>query len=385
MYKTGILFLLLIACCAYVFRVLTKKQEAFASAEKQSKRPQTPQPPFPYREEEVSYKGGRAEVVISGTLTLPQGHDNFPIVLLITGYGRYDRNLETMGHKYFLVLADYLTRHGIGVLRVDKRGVGKSSGDYESATSADFADDVRAGIAFLKSRSDLRGCLLGLIGLSEGGLIATLVAAQLKEVDFVVLMAPAVLNGIDDMIEHSALQLAADGASEDFIAGDRIIRRSVYEIVMQKKERGLVLKDSILEYWAQLPEAQKKEAEKLSFAFTPAKVDMFIRTFNSPWYRFFLSCDAKKALLGIQVPVLVVNGERDWIVPAFRILPYLKHTFEQAGNKKVSLIELPHLNHLFQTCKTGALCEYAQIEETMAPRALDTITRWILKETISKE
>lgn len=194
--------------------------------------------------------------------------------MLIAGHGPSDRNATGMGHKYFLVLADYLTRSGIAVLRTDKRGVGKSSGVYESATSQDFASDVQAGVEYLKARPEINNGQIGLIGLSEGGMIASMVAAESEDVAFAVLMAPAVLSQISDLVECAALQLRADGASEGFINSDRNLRIAVYSIVKQeldvkKAERRLL--EEIDSYLTTLPQELKKEAEMLPFAFTEAK------------------------------------------------------------------------------------------------------------------
>ncbi len=179
-----------------------QKQSVQPESGQRPNRPQEPKPPFPYNEEEVSYENSNADVTLSGTLTLPRPQHPCPAVLLIAGYGRHDRNVTGMGHNYFLVLADYLTRQGIAVLRVDKRGVGKSTGNYDTATSQDFASDVQAGVEYLKTRHDINPQQIGLVGLSEGGLLGSMVASQSPDVAFILLMAPAVLTKVDDLLRN---------------------------------------------------------------------------------------------------------------------------------------------------------------------------------------
>jgi alpha/beta superfamily hydrolase len=245
-----------------------------------------------YTSQEVTYNNTKADISLAGTLTLPSKQGIFPTVILIAGYGPKDRDATGMGHKYFLTLADYLTQQGIGILRFDKRGVGQSTGSFETSTSRDFADDVIASINYLKSRSDIDAHKIGLIGISEGGLIASMAAAESLDVAFMVLMAPAVITNVEDLVEMTARQLRADGASYNFIENDQKLRTDLYSIIKQKttpeaaEER---LKAVVAEYLSNLPESQKLEAEKLPFAFTAEKADALIKTFNSPWYRFFLN------------------------------------------------------------------------------------------------
>lgn len=343
-------------------------------------RPQEPQQPYPYHEEEVSYENAADQVVLSGILTLPNKLGIFPAVVLIAGYGPNDRNASGMGHKYFLVLADYLTRSGIAVLRFDKRGVGSSTGDYKSATHDDLLSDALAGVTFLKTRPEIDQRNIGLIGLSEGGLIAAMGAAHSPDISCAVLMAPAVATTIDDMLYHTALQLKADGASEEFIARDQVTRRAVCDIIRHEMDGECArqrMRAIIEQYLRELPESQQHEAEKLPFAFTQAKLDGMLATFSSPGYRSFLTSDHSTLLQGIKIPILVVTGGHDFISSAERTFPLFARAMELSGNE-CTLIGLPYLNHMFQTCKTGSLMEYGTIEETMSPAAMKIISDWIL-------
>lgn len=333
-----------------------------------------------YYQEEVNFCNNKADVKLSGTLTMPNNQGKFPGIILIAGYGPNDRDVNSMGHKYFLVLAQYLTQQGFAVLRYDKRGVGKSTGVYDTATSQDFANDVSAGIEYLNTRKDIQANKIGLIGLSEGGLIASMVAGN-NNVAFVVLMAPALVNSADYFVEMSSAQLRADGASEIFLENDRKIRKAVYSIVTQEQNRDIAQKELqkvIADYLNSLPEAQKLEAEKLPFAFTAAKADILVKVFNSFWYRFFWSYDIPLMLRSIKVPVLCIIGDKDHIASSKKVFTILEKTLTEIGNKNYKLIELPNLNHTFQTCKTGSLAEYATISETFAPIALKTISNWLV-------
>lgn len=352
-------------------------------------KPQEPVPPFPYRTEDVTYENQEAGITLAGTLTLPFNNNQanqlkYPAVVLIAGYGPSDRDLTRMGHKTFLVLSDYLTRQGIAVLRVDKRGVGQSTGDLTTATSKDLADDVRAGIEFLKSRADINQSQIGLIGLSEGGLIASMIAAHSKDIAFIVLMAPAIATSTEDLVDLIGLQLRADGASDEFIRKDHEVRYKVYSVVRQERDAVKaenVIRKLLADYFKSLSEEEKQEAEKLPFAFTPNKAETLITVFNGPWYRFFLAHNTTQVLESINVPVLVLNGDRDWIMTPEKAFPALRSAFERSGNSNYKFVELSGLNHAFQTCRTGALTEYATIKETLAPVVLKTIGDWILAET----
>lgn len=340
-----------------------------------------------HKQEEVSYTNNAEGITLSGTLTIPDSaNETFPAVVLIAGYGPNDRDVTGMGHKYFKVLAEHLTSQGIAVLRYDKRGVGKSTGNWANVTSKELAQDVLAGIEYLKTRSEINKNQIGLIGLSEGGLIATMVAAQSKDVNFMVLMAPYIALGVDNIVYQAGLQLRVDGASEEFIAGDKSLRSAIYTIAQQeidKQAAGQHIRDAIVHYWAKLPDSMKRESERLSWAFTEPKIDMYVNIVTSPAYHFYLNYDPRPILEAIKVPTLAIVGSLDMTTSPAKIFPILKKAFEISGHKEYTLIELPNLNHVFQTCQTGALSEYATIKETMAPVALYTISAWVTK-TITK-
>jgi pimeloyl-ACP methyl ester carboxylesterase len=332
------------------------------------KRLQDPVKPYPYREVEVSYENTSATgVTLAATLTLPQGIGPFPAVLLITGSGAQDRNEEVFGHRPFLVLADYLTRHGFAVLRADDRGFAKSTGNFASATTADFATDAEAGIAFLKTRPEINPRKIGFIGHSEGGLIAPMVAARNPDVAFIVMMAGPGVPGDQIIPEQTRLITEAGGGTHEAAEKAAVQQRELLALVRQ--ENG-----------ANNAALEKKLREKLGADVTEGQAGATLQRLSSPWMRYFLAYDPAPALRKIKCPVLVINGEKDLQVPPAQNLPLIRKALEEGGNKHFEVVEMPGLNHLFQTAKSGSPNEYPQIEETVAPAALEKIAAWLAKQ-----
>lgn len=379
--------ILAVSVCAKIHKFQIERNEKMN--DQKPNRPQEPKPPYPYHQEEVRYENKSCNIMLSGTLTLPISKEKSSAVILISGMGPNDRDYTMLDHKLFLVLADHLTRKGIAVLRFDKRGVGKSTGQFDATlTSRDFADDVLAGVQYLKGRKEINAKQIGLIGHSEGGMIAPMVAAESGDVSFLVLMAAAVATCIDDTIEHVSMQLRADGATEEMIALDRKIRRQMLEIVNQEANYDIAeekLRKAILQYLKELSEEQKSKSEKLPFAISSSNYDNLIKMFNSPWYRFFLTYDPIATLRKIKVPVLAINGELDFITSSQITLPIIEQSLGQSSSKDYKTISLPKLNHWFQTCQTGAMIEYGAIEETISPLVLELISKWIQERTDNKK
>jgi fermentation-respiration switch protein FrsA (DUF1100 family) len=334
------------------------------AAELEPRRPQNPVKPYPYREEEVEYANAAASLKLAATLTIPPGKGTFPAVLLITGSGPQDRDESLMGHKPFLVLSDYLTRRGIIVLRADDRGVGKSGGDFHSATTADFATDAEAGVAYLQTRSEVDPHRIGLVGHSEGGVIAPMVAARSPAVAFIVMMAGSGVRGDELLPEQARLISEAMGTKHDKAVKDAEEERELLTLVEQEKD----------------PAALERELrEKLAGKVPETQLGMQVKQVTSPWFRYFLTYDPASSLRKVTCPVLAINGEKDLQVPPQQNLPAIRQALRDAGNREFEAVELPGLNHLFQTAKTGSPTEYAQIEETMSPVALAKVTDWILR------
>ena len=335
-------------------------------------RPQEPKPPFPYQIEEVAFQNG--DINLAGTLTVPQGDGPFPAVLLISGSGLQDRDETVFGHKPFWVLADHLSRTGIAVLRVDDPGIGKSAPHPEPPTTADFATDVEAGVTFLK-RDDRIGTV-GLIGHSEGGIIAAIVASRRDDISFVVLMAGPGVPGAELLLKQN--ERIFDGMG----------------IVGERKETLLTLLDRLFttltsdmtedEMRQQVDEIVRKQFEINGIP--PAQQDetqvqAAVEQVLNPWMRYFLAFDPRPALEAIRVPVLALNGELDVQVDAEQNLTAIDAALEKGGNHNVTLHRLPKHNHLFQRAKTGLINEYAVIEETISPEVLDLIRDWIVPVT----
>jgi pimeloyl-ACP methyl ester carboxylesterase len=334
-------------------------------AELKQRRPQNPVKPYPYREEDVAYKNDAAGITFAATLTIPPGKGPFPAVLLITGSGPQDRDESLLGHRPFLVVSDYLTRRGIIVLRADDRGVGKSGGNFADATTADFATDAEAGVAYLKTRPEADPRKIGLIGHSEGGLIAPMVAARNPGVAFIVMMAGTGVPGDEVIVAQRLLISQVGGMSREQAEKNATEEREILALVKQEKS------DAVLE---------KKLRERMAGKIPQAQIGMYIKLMSARWFRYFIAYDPAIALKQVTCPVLAINGEKDLQVPPKQNVPAIRNALEAAGNKHFEVEELAGLNHLFQTAKTGAPSEYGQIEETMSPVALERIARWVLRQ-----
>jgi pimeloyl-ACP methyl ester carboxylesterase len=326
-------------------------------------RPQTPRPPFPYRAEEVGYDNVAGKAHLAGTLTLPIGHGAFPAVLLITGSGQEDRDETIFGHRPFAIWADVLTRRGIAVLRVDDRRMGGSTGEVRSATSADFAGDVAAGVAFLRSRGDIDPHRIALMGHSEGGLIAPLVASRDRAIAFIVLLAGPGLPGEEVMLEQKRLMERAAGVPAATVERANATMRGLYDAVKDAPDQTAA--DAAL------------DAAWRRIAPTPdAPLPDGLRMIASPWMRWFARTDPRPILAQVDCPVLAVGGSLDLQVAAATNLAAIRAALH--AHRDATVVELPGLNHLLQTARTGQVAEYARIEESIAPSAIGIVSDWIV-------
>ena len=341
------------------------------------KRPQEPQGPFPYTIEEVSYVNKDAgDIKLAGTLTLPEGEGRFPVVVLISGSGPQDRDQSILKHKPFWLLADFLSRNGFAVLRFDDRGVGESEGDFASATSADFATDVAAGITFLRKHPAIDAKKIGLMGHSEGGLIAPIVASKDKSVAFAVLLAGPGVSGKDLLVRQSYDIHKLKGINEDLLNQLNKINATLYQTVIEDKkdEKGTddFMKAIEKEY------AAVSEENKKMLGLDEASLRQGLKAMQSKWLRYFIRANPEDFLRKVKCPVLALNGEKDLQVAAKMNLDAIESALNKAKNKNFKCVALPGLNHLFQTCETGAVEEYIQIEETFSPAAMKIILDWLL-------
>lgn len=343
------------------------------------RRPQEPTRPFPYDTAAATFENPRARGVrLAGTLTLPRGRGPFPAAVLITGSGPEDRDEAVFGHRPFLVLADHLTRSGIAVLRVDDRGVGGSTGRFADATSDDFASDAAAAVGYLKTRKEIHPKRIGLIGHSEGGLIAPLVVARTEGVAFVVLMAGPGIPGDSTLILQSAALRRSIGVDEAALQAEMAVSRRLYARIVAGDSLGAAREGQAL---VRMQIAALSDAQRAALGDPDSIGATVVRQLNSPWMRFFIGHDPRPALQKLSCPVLAINGEKDLQVLSKENLAAIRTALAAAGNRIATVKELPGLNHLFQTCQLCTVAEYGQLEETMAPAALEEMSRWILALT----
>lgn len=333
------------------------------------KRPQTPRPPFPYDAIEVTFENPEAEgVTLAGTLTIPEGEGPFPAVVTATGSGPQDRDETLMGHKPFAVLADFLSRRGIAVLRVDDRGVAQSTGDFQAATTDDFASDARAAVRFLTERRGIDAERIGILGHSEGGLVAPMAAVGSEDVAFVVLLAGTTVDGGEILVSQQGAITRGMGAPEQAVATVQESMRAMVDALRAGDDEAAIeaLRDVLA---AQNPGAG------------PEQVDQIVQSqrgfFLSPWMKRFVELDPAEYLTRLDVPVLALFGERDvQVLPEVNVEP-LEAALASAPTDDVTILVLEGHNHLFQRATTGMASEYAQIEETMSEKTLGLIASWI--------
>jgi pimeloyl-ACP methyl ester carboxylesterase len=343
-------------------------------AQPQVRRPQHPEPPYPYEARDISI-GHEAGHVLAGTLTIPEGDGPFPAAVLISGSGPQDRNEEIFGHKPFLVIADHLTRHGIAALRYDDRGVGKSTGSLGGATSRDLATDAVAAVKYLTGVEKIDARRIGLIGHSEGGIIAPMVAGMTDEVDFIVLLAGPGVPGDDLLRVQGELILRASGATEEAIEDLKQQQEEVFGLMKAGVEGE--------ELVAKLRTVVETELKAMGFEGEQLKTIADVRTEQvaSPWMRYFLTYDPRAAYRKVRCPVLALNGTLDLQVWHEQNLPEIEKAIRSAGGD-ITIRRYEGLNHLFQPATTGSIAEYGVIETTFDEQVLRDIVQWIeLKST----
>lgn len=337
------------------------------------KRLQIPQAPFPYKEKEVTIKTPDPKVKLSGTLTTPNGKGPFPAVILISGSGPQDRNEELMGHKPFHILADYLSRNGIAVLRYDDRGVGKSTGEFNKATSLDFAKDAEAAWKFLSKQKGVHKTKVGIIGHSEGGLIAPIVASTNKNVGFIILMAgPSVPGGII-IPDQQELIMRASGTDEKEIREQEELTQLIVNYIFQNASSASLQQDLTIqiEKWIKtLNFPVPKSSSAKSFARQTAY------SYTTDWMKTFIITSPADFIKDVDCPVLALFGENDLQVSVRANMEPMQQLLH--SHKESSVHSFPNLNHLFQTSETGSPSEYLLIEETLSPVFLEYVSNWIL-------
>lgn len=340
-------------------------------------RPQEPKPPYPYLEKDVIVKNKEANIDLAGTLTMPEKGGPFTAVVLITGSGPQDRNEDLMGHKPFLVLSDYLTRQGYAVLRCDDRGIGKSTGNFATATTLDFVTDIAACIDYLKTVKEIDSTKIGLAGHSEGGLIAPIIASERKDVAFVILLAGPGLNGEKILLMQAAIFNKKSGLTDKELADDNKLRTKIYD-ALKKNSPDNKVAAKVRDLFASA--RKKNPGEKGIVQLDDNQVEIFIKQCTTSWFRTFLVLDPVNYLPKVHCPVLALNGSLDVQVPAKENLEAIEKALIFGGNSHYTIEEIEGVNHLFQHTKTGNIDEYGKIEETMSPEVMEKIGNWIGKE-----
>lgn len=336
-------------------------QRGGISGSAELKRPQMPEPPYSYYTGEVTFKNEKEGNLLAGTLAAPDESRNIPVMVMITGSGAQNRDEELFGHKPFLVIADYLAKQGIGTLRLDDRGVGSSEPGKPGATSEDFAGDISSAVNFLAARGYTN---IGLIGHSEGGMIAPMVSGINKNVKFMVLMAGPGIP-IPELMKFQTYEVSkAAGVSEGQAKAAAESNTKLYTFISNYKGNDLE---------ADLRVFMRKEIPGLP----EAQLEASVRQVANPWFKYFLAFDPDKYLSEVKVPVLALNGTRDTQVTSRENLEGIRKSLSRAGNRKFEIVAFENLNHLFQTAKTGGVSEYGEIEETIAPQVLETIGVWV--------
>jgi pimeloyl-ACP methyl ester carboxylesterase len=348
--------------------ILTRNNETV-----ELKRPQTPKLPFSYNTTDVSFKNENKGNLLAGTIAEPKNFDKTkPILVMITGSGTQNRDEELFGHTPFLVIADDLAKKGIATLRLDDRGIGGSEKGKEGATSADFAIDINSAVNYLIKNGYKN---IGLIGHSEGGMIAPMVANMNKNVKFLVLLAAPGIP-IEELLLKQNYDIGkTSGIDETILKTNEEINKKLYSFVINYKGKNLEsdLKPLITSDLKKLPESQISKEKIEETAENQAK------QISSPWFQYFLKFNPDINLSKIKIPVLAIDGRLDLQVSPKENLAGIKKSLTKAGNKHFETIEFDGLNHLMQTAKTGNPSEYAQIEETISPKVLDKISSWVLK------
>ena len=351
---------------------LTLIKEEVLNQVETPKRPQEPVKPYPYLVEEVTIYNPENNIRLAGTLTLPgNSRQNPPVVILISGSGPQDRDETFMGHKPFLVLSDYLTRQGIAVLRYDERGVGKSTGNFENATTEDFSQDVLSVIKFLKNRTDIDSGKIGLIGHSEGAIIAPKVANNSEDLAFIIMLAGTGVSG-----KEVSLQQALDYRNfpvENEKQYAAYVKEAI-DIAASGKDSTSV-KNELTRFYQNsevLASILPTDIDKDEF------IENLVKTRTNPWTRYFYNYNPAEEIREINIPALALYGSNDTQVPPKYHLQPVKEALMASNSKNYEVILMDGLNHLFQESKTGNISEYTQIEETINPKVIEKISNWIL-------
>lgn len=345
-------------------------------------RPQTPVPPFAYRSEDIVYTNKNKSMSYGATITIPPGKGPFPAVLLLTGSGQQNRDEEIAGHKPFAVIADHLTKNGFIVLRVDDRGVGKTTSNGGNATTRDFADDANVSLAYLLVRPEVDKKKIGLIGHSEGGMIAQIVAAERKDINFVIFLAAPGEQTIKVMNDQNEAMLLKAGMSKEYATAYLELYKNIITAVLKADSASAKAKVTpVVDEWInKTPKNVVRATTGITNDSTKNNfVSQFVGQLNQAWFRYFLSYDPAPNIKKMSAKVLALNGSKDVQVISKSNLPAIEAALKKGKSKVYEIKELEGLNHLFQECKACTVNEYGQLQQTFSPMALEVMTNWMKK------
>ncbi len=340
---------------------------------------QSPVKPYPYQEIDMTFLGKKTGLLYGGTLCIPQKLKKYPLVILISGTGQHERNYTYSGREFFTVLADYLARRGIATLRLDDRGIGKTTGDFEKATTGDFADDVNEAISFLKSLPNIDSSTIGLLGHSEGGMIASIVSARSKEVKFMISLSGVGVSGLEMLNLQNRAILKSYNFSDEVVAKQMELYNILFKAVYDTKNDESVrpaLEIKLKEWMSKqdyllLKKMQLADGRDQSFLYRYAK------DADRNWYRFHIHYNPADYLPKITVPALILNGDKDIQVPAAENVASFKKFLK---TKDLTTKIYPGLNHMYQHCNTCTQKEVKELDEIFAIEVLEDISTWINKQ-----
>ncbi len=339
----------------------------------QLKRPQTPKEPFGYSSEEIEFENKEAGVILAGTLTLPESNAKVPAVVLLTGSGKQGRDHDIGGHKPFWLIADYLTRNGIAVIRMDDRGFGGSTGDFNTSTTGNFAKDALAAVNYLKSREEIDVNQIGLIGHSEGGAKAVIAASQSNDVKFMISLSGSIVNFGDIHIHQITDRLRTQNIPDENIKLETEWRRKLNEIVREPSDSVIAAE----KMWAAYHTLSEEDIKAMNWP--KGRMNHMVSQLLSPWWRYSISLDVPSLYMGLDCPALLLFGEKDVQVIAKDNMPLIEAAIVANEKPNISIRLIDGVNHLYQTAETGSEYEYIQIEETFSPTVLKIMYEWILE------
>ncbi|MBF4516861.1 alpha/beta hydrolase [Flavobacterium sp. ANB] len=338
---------------------------------------QHPQKPYPYEVKDFTFSGKNTKLTYGATLTIPKNKKKYPLAILISGTGQHDRNYTFMGRESFTVLADYLARNGIASLRVDDRGFGKTTGDFENATTGDFADDIEEEIAWLKNDKTVDASHIGLIGHSEGGMIASIVSSRNKDVKFMISLSGVGVSGLEMLNLQNTAILKSFNFSDEVVAKQmelyNILFKAVYDTKDDESTKPVI--EEKMKIWMQKQDSVILKKVQLWDGRDQTFLYRYSKDADRKWYRYTIHYNPEDYLPKITIPVMIANGEKDIQVPALENINSFKKYLK---TKDLTTRIYPGLNHMYQHCIICTQKEIKDLDEVFAPEVLDDISKWIL-------